>query len=273
MMKKTSENTADDSGFFVPGKGVNHMMVSLIIWATTGFIYKVSTLFFNCVKYELVCFISSFALSLISGIIINRKLLKKHDFGKKFIYGFANILLLYTSSNGMQAAYCVTSKPGANETSNCASLIPFIEARPWLPALYHISILEDLSRENDRFKADLKDTTGMTEKGELIDEISILKSVNRALQHEIDKLQPTQDNNPQQAQLSSDCNLLYDQIDTLQQRIQKFNQRQSDWKRLADIKHINTVNNIVTSATHDSGFYNFLFNTPIDASLFMSRPE
>ena len=275
MTVKAEGLKIDDAGFFTPGKGINQMMISLLIWFLTGIIYKISTFIFLSVQYELVCFLSSLSLSIISGIMISRKLLMHQDASKKFLFGLANILLLYTSANGMQSAYCFVYQPGANENIKAAFIIPFPEARPWLPDLFHVSIILDLTSENERLKSDLSDAISTTtgDNTKLLNEMRYLRDENSRLRAQIDTFSKTQqplDQVPSQTDNSD----LHAQIETLLQRINAFNTRQIKWKAVENAAYNRTkgikeqVNSLINSADpNDGDFYEFIFNTPIDVQL------
>lgn len=61
--------------------------------------------------------------------------------------------------------------------------------------------------------------------------------------------------------------LMNTQIDTLQQRIYAFNRKQSEWAQITGKRYDNQLKERMISATHDANFFNFLFYTPIDATL------
>lgn len=272
MTTKTSELKIEDAGFFTPGKGISQMMISLFIWVLTGIIYKLCNVINPCVKYELVCFLSSLILSILSGIMINRRLLKNLDVRNRFIYGVANILLLYTSSNGMQAAYCVFSEPDANEKTECASIIPFIEARPWLPDLYHTSIIQDVTNERDQLKNKLKDVQSVVSGNntKLLNDINSLREENLRLRQQLDACSKA----AQATQVPVDNNSsLYSQIEILRQRIIAFNTRQSEWVNHKGSAYDGNISPLVLRVTKDPDFYNFLFYTPIDATLFIDQKK
>lgn len=153
--------------------------MSLFIWIVTGICYKALTFVASCVNYEAVTFFASLLLSCACGFYLVKKILKKASFSAKIILGFANILLLYTSANGIQTGYCFISKPASGEVQQC-SLIPFLVARPWLPDLFTKTEIDSLREENNNLKA-------QPAKGPNTAEIESLKEENRKLKEQISK--------------------------------------------------------------------------------------
>ena len=153
MSVPSDEIKVDESGFLTPGKAITISTMSLFIWMLTGIVYKVMSFIFPYINYEAVCFFSSLLLSGICGFFLVKKILKTAAISTKIILGFANVLLLYTSANGIQTGYCFLSKPSAGEIQNYTpkelSLIPFLVARPWLPDKF-------TSSENTALKQEIK---------------------------------------------------------------------------------------------------------------------
>ena len=151
MSDNTKEIHIDETGFLTPGKAITISTMSLFIWILTGICYKAMTFVASCVNYQAVTFFASLLLSCICGFYLVKKILKNATFSTKFILGFANVLLLYTSANGIQTGYCFISKPASGELKEC-SLIPFLVARPWLPDKFTASEIESLEQENKNLR-------------------------------------------------------------------------------------------------------------------------
>jgi hypothetical protein len=69
----------------------------------------------------------------------------------KIIIGVLNTILIYTSANGAQATYSFLSPPdktGESSTIQKGSLIPFLDARPWIPDKFLMAENETLTNEN-----------------------------------------------------------------------------------------------------------------------------
>ncbi len=177
MTDKVQEIQIDESGFLTPGKAITISTMSLFIWILTGICYKVLTFVASCINYEAVTFFASLLLSCACGFYLVKKILKNASFFTKIILGFANILLLYTSANGIQTGYCFISKPVSGEVQEC-SLIPFIVARPWLPDRYTETEIESLKEENKNLKAQNSESQNTSE-------IEFLKQENKRLKEQI----------------------------------------------------------------------------------------
>jgi hypothetical protein len=243
------------------------MLVSLIIWVMTGIIYNILNAAATCINYVLVCFIVSLSLSIIAGIMISRQLLRYFSASNKFIFGLANILLLYTSANGMQAAYCVVSSPADNEVK-CASLLPFIQARPWLPDVFHINEIQELRTQNERLRNNQSVTAPTPDNNAaLYGQIEQLKEANRKLQEQYEQsLQAA----PATTVPLVDVSSLYSQIDVLQQRLIAFNRLQADWVNTTGSKYDSDVRGMIDRIMQRE-YFTQLFYTPLDTSLFISR--
>lgn len=154
MTDKVKEIQIDEAGFLTPGKAITISTMSLFIWILTGIIYKMMTFVASHINYQAVCFFTSLLLSCICGFYLVKKILKDASLSTKVILGFANVILLYTSANGIQTGYCFISKPTSSEMQQ-SSLIPFLIARPWLPDQLTTSENESLKEENKNLKEQL----------------------------------------------------------------------------------------------------------------------
>jgi hypothetical protein len=67
----------------------------------------------------------------------------------KIIIGVLNTILIYTSANGAQATYSFLSPPDTGESSSIqkGSLIPFLDARPWIPDKFLMAENETLAKD------------------------------------------------------------------------------------------------------------------------------
>ncbi len=68
-------------------------------------------------------------------------------------------------------------------------------------------------------------------------------------------------------QLTENDSLMNSQIQTLQQRINAFNTKQSEWAKLTNEDYDINIKPMLNSVSQDSTYFDFLFYTPIDATL------
>jgi len=202
MSQKPNEIHIEEEGFITTKKGFTLSSMSLFIWILTGIFFKLSLLFFGSIDYETFCFLVSLLLSALAGIYLTNKLVKNIAGSSRLLLAIANILLLYTSANGIQSGYCFISQPSQNETVQSSSLIPFMVAKPWLPDKFQFTMIQDLEEENHMLEEKIIDLQrGSPDNSELIDEIEKLREANQLMADSINSLQSQPEDNPDYSQL------------------------------------------------------------------------
>lgn len=190
MSPQPNEIHIDEEGFITTKKGFTLSSMSLFIWILTGILFKLTLLFFGSIDYETFCFLVSLLLSALAGIYLTNKLVKNVAGSSRLLLAVANIILLYTSANGIQSGYCFISQPSQNENVQSSSLIPFMVAKPWLPDKFQFSMIQDLEEENQMLEKKIIDLQSDTpDNSELINEIEKLREANQIMGDSIKSLQ------------------------------------------------------------------------------------
>lgn len=148
-MKQEKETIDIETGDFItPKKAITISTISLVIWFVTGLSFKVLSVLFVNIPYQSYALVVSLSLSILFSIYIVRKLFMNTDMFMKIIIGVLNTILIYTSANGAQATYSFLS-PSNGESSSVqkGSLIPFLDARPWIPDKFLMAENETLTNE------------------------------------------------------------------------------------------------------------------------------
>jgi len=274
--KQTLAIEADD--FITPKKAITISTISLVIWFVTGLSFKLLHVFIPDLPYEGYALVMSLSLSVIFSIYIVKKLVSKSDLIMKIILGVLNTMLIYTSANGAQATYGFLSsadkKDDTNKTAmvSHASLIPFLDARPWIPDKILRAENETLKDEILKMKAEndwllkqneiLKDSVNNPPK---VTDNSNTRNLQDSLKIYKVLLSNCQKNNPK----------ISDQWEALQERVRQFNSRQSKWRQLAKEdktqakimamtnRQILQIKQEVNKLMKDPAYYDFLFLTPI----------
>ena len=150
MQEKKEEIHIEEEGFITTKKGLTLSSLALFIWVLTSVLYGIINKLQIVVDYKTFCFFVSLFLSGLAGYYITKSLVKNADKVSMVILIIANILLLYTSANGIQSGYCFISSENQNVKS--ASLIPFIVAKPWLPDKFQSSRIDELETNNQSLR-------------------------------------------------------------------------------------------------------------------------
>lgn len=210
MSPKPNEIHIDEEGFITTKKGFTLSSMSLFIWILTGILFKLCLLIFGSIDYETFCFLVSLLLAALAGIYLTNKLVKNVAGSSRLLLAVANILLLYTSANGIQSGYCFISQPSQNENVQSSSLIPFMVAKPWLPDKFQFSIIQDLEEENQMLEEKIIDLQSADpDNFDLINEIEKLRQANRIMADSIRNIQP-------QLEDISDCSQIQRELEVLQ---------------------------------------------------------
>ena len=195
MSPKPNEIHIDEEGFITTKKGFTLSSMSLFIWILTGILFKLCFLISGSIDYETFCFLVSLLLAALAGIYLTNKLVKNVAGSSRLLLAVANILLLYTSANGIQSGYCFISQPTQNENVQSSSLIPFMVAKPWLPDKFQFSMIQDLEEENQILEEKIIDLQSVApDNSELIDEIEKLRETNQRMADSINNLQTKLEN-------------------------------------------------------------------------------
>ena len=215
MSPKPNEIHIDEEGFITTKKGFTLSSMSLFIWILTGILFKLCFLIFGSIDYETFCFLVSLLLAALAGIYLTNKLVKNVAGSSRLLLAVANILLLYTSANGIQSGYCFISQPTQNENVQSSSLIPFMVAKPWLPDKFQFSMIQDLEEENQILEEKIIDLQSDTpDNSELINEIEKLREANQRMADSINSLQTQLEN-------ISDCSQIQRELEELQLKNQR----------------------------------------------------
>ena len=209
MSPQQNEIHIEEEGFITTKKGFTLSSMSLFIWILTGILFKLTLLFFSSIDYETFCFLVSLLLSGLAGYYLTSKLVKNVSGSSRLLLAVANILLLYTSANGIQSGYCFISQPSQNENVQSSSLIPFMVAKPWLPDKFQFSIIQDLEEENQILEDKIIDLQSADpDNSDLINEIEKLREANQILTDSIGRTQNQTENIPDCSQIQRELEVL-----------------------------------------------------------------
>jgi len=209
MSPTTNEIHIEEEGFITTKKGFTLSSMSLFIWIATGILFELTTYLVESIDYQAFCFFVSLLLSGFAGFYLTNRLVKNVSGSSRILLAVANILLLYTSANGIQSGYCFISQPSQNESMQHSSLIPFMLAEPWLPDKFQSNTIQDLKIKNETLERrviELQDNTGG--KTDLIKEIERLNEHNRILIDSINNMRTGSENSPDNSQLMQEIERL-----------------------------------------------------------------
>jgi hypothetical protein len=202
MSPNKNEIHIEEEGFITTKKGFTLSSMSLFIWISTGILFKLTTYLVESIDYQAFCFFVSLLLSGLAGFYLTNRLVKDVSGSSKLLLAVANILLLYTSANGIQSGYCFISQPSQNENVRESSLIPFMLAKPWLPDKFQSSEIANLEGKNKLLEKrvyELESYTG--DNSNLIKEIEELRAGNQSLVDSVNGLRERLDNTTDDSQL------------------------------------------------------------------------
>ena len=101
MSTKKEEIHIEEEGFITTKKGLTLSSLALFIWVLTSVLYRIVSKLHIEVDYKTFCFFVSLLLSGFAGYYITKALVKHADVISRIILIVANMLLLYTSANGI----------------------------------------------------------------------------------------------------------------------------------------------------------------------------
>ena len=224
MSPDTNEIHIEEEGFITTKKGFTLSSTALFIWIATGILFKLTDTFFANIDYQTFCFFVSLLLSGLAGYFLTNRLVKNVSISSRLLLAIANILLLYTSANGIQSGYCFISHPSQDQIANHSSLIPFIEAKPWLPDKFQSNTIEELKLKNEKLEQRVNELQNFSaDKSELIKEIVRLNKQNRLLIDRLNNLQSESGN-------YSDNSQLLQELDRLREENQRLKRANEDLK-------------------------------------------
>jgi len=225
---------------------------------------------------------------------------EKGDYKKYFLLLNAFIIFLYYTGLTKQIGAWGELKSTINEKGqkpNESAIL--LEVQEWaIPVLARqTSYFPDVTAiaENNKLKAQnnmLRDSLTNMGNGNMSKQIPDLTGSNATLKQQIISLKRSLDNcekNLSKSGLNSNKDetlatenqrlrdeynrlneynrLMNTQIETLKQRINAFNRKQSEWPKITGQIYDSDIRGMITKATKDSNFFNFLFYTPIDVTL------
>lgn len=188
MSPDTNEIHIEEEGFITTKKGFTLSSTSLFIWIATGILFKLTDTIFANIDYQTFCFFVSLLLSGLAGFYLTNRLVKSVSASSRLLLAVANILLLYTSANGIQSGYCFISPPSQNQVTSHSSLIPFLEAKPWLPDKFQSNTIEELKSKNEKLEQRVIELQNFNpDNADLINEIEKLREQNHLLMDSLNK--------------------------------------------------------------------------------------
>jgi regulator of replication initiation timing len=237
MAPDVNEIHIEEEGFITTKKGFTLSSMSLFIWILTGILFKISMVFFSQIDYQTFCFFVSLLLSGMAGLYLTGRLVKNVSGSSRMLLAVANILLLYTSANGIQSGYCFLSDESINDGVKHSALIPFIEAKPWLPDKFQSNKIERLEVQNEVLEQKVAELEFYTaDKSELMKEIEKLKSNNRSLSDSLNILQKESEQTADYLQIKEELRSLRADKIKLEETIAQLRERLNETSDYSEIK-------------------------------------
>lgn len=228
MSPDTNEIHIEEEGFITTKKGFTLSSTSLFIWIATGILFKLADTLISNVDYQTFCFFVSLLLSGFAGFFLTNRLVKNVSVSSRLLLSVANILLLYTSANGIQSGYCFISSPSQNQIASQSSLIPFLEAKPWLPDKFQSNAIEELKSKNEKLEQSVIELQNFNpDNTDLINEIQRLREQNHLLIDSLNRIQLSSENH-------SDNSQLMQELEQLKEENQRLKIANEDLKRKLD---------------------------------------
>ncbi len=113
----------------------NLLLAGLLIWAFTSILYFILSLLITPLQSHsnmvVFCAVVVIVLSILSIVFLSNYTLSSNfkSYGNLLSYAFT----IYLVANGIQSIYSSLQSPSERPTTTQAELIPFLDARPWLP--------------------------------------------------------------------------------------------------------------------------------------------
>ncbi len=299
MSKQNRSVKLNEDDFISPKKGITLSSVSFTIWILTHLSYAI---FIGNSKdpefYQWYSLTVTFLLSVIAVIFIVKMLYNKLELASYFFVGSLNVVLIFTSANGIQAGHSFLNQPKENSPlppTAQLSIFSFLNPRPWLPDAYSKKQITDLKKSNkdlnylvDSLKRNVAAIGGQQHSAQTTlndsllkhqKEIEDLRNQNQALANSITDLnQNAQRVQQRLEEARTVCNnslevcrknneLLNAKINRLQTNIKDFNDLQNRWKgkteRDTSFKNYASNLNGALIKFFDKDYYKRIFLTPI----------
>ncbi len=192
---------SDEEEIVTSDKGITLPTLSMSIWVATNILYGLLHLLFVKAtdNYSTWTFVISLLLSIVCGIFLISKMIKEKTQPKKAIFIILNIVMLYTSANGIQAGYSVIStgnqpKSATNDPKALHSgfSIPFINSRPWIPDKFLENENKNLASDKTQLQTELDSL--LTKRNTIDVSNNNASGENRTLLEEISRLKNDYDN-------------------------------------------------------------------------------
>lgn len=240
-MATTTTPAEGFGGFITSSKGITLSIVSLGVWGVTLIFYRMAAAIFGPqLSYETFCLFTSFLLSLVLGIYISRGFYQKTDKFRYLAIGL-NVLLIYTSANGIQAGNANFSTPAKAEKKDAATelaLFGLLDVRPWLPDASSKATITSLTGQNEQLTANTKQLTA---------EVSQLKTTISELNNVLN----TRDNNKVLQQLLEENRRLRADSSQLATELNAFRNRPVPANRDEEVKRLQDENTRLNNRLRD----------------------
>lgn len=245
-MATSKPDPQGNEGFVSSSKGITLSVISLGVWTLSLILFRMAdAIVKGKIDYQNFCLFASFILSVASGIYISRLIYQRTDKWRT-VAMVLNILLIYSSANGIQAGHAALAKAEAKKTDKNISqlaLFGLLDARPWLRDAVSTEKIKTLSAENAGLVKQVSELKNRSfpENNDVV--IKNLTESNRYLQNENENLR--------------------NQLGQIKERIDGFNSIRAQWlnKEKTDERFKVYVSKFRESLTQYLGseYYNQLF--------------
>jgi len=221
----TTTNGEGYEGFVSSSKGITLSIVSLGVWGFTLIFYKMAVAVVSDIDYKNFCLFCSFFLSLVLGIMISRTIYRRTD-KLRVVAIMLNILLIYTSANGIQAGNAsFPSNDAENGERENGALFGFLDSRPWLQDAKSKTRIKNLQTINTRVQSDLQVAIKNAEDYKA--EVQKLKRENTLLLERVNLMQSP--GGPNMDDLYSRINRQQEIMEGLKSKANDFNRLRGQW--------------------------------------------
>ncbi len=283
-MAAAKTRTEGNEGFVSSSKGITLSVVSLGVWMLTLILFRITdAIAKGSIDYQAFCLFSSFILSIATGIYISRLMYPPHDKWRALAI-FLNILLIYSSANGIQTGNAALGKASSEKTNKPVSelaLFGLLDTRPWLIDATSKTVIQNISAENRKLTDNNKnlstevaalkqlmignDKTGLMKN--LSDTIHLLQTQNNELRAQVETLQkqPASENKDELVkQLQNEITELKNKLRQLETSANNYNMARQQWinKTNTDVKFRTFATKFRREVSIYMGkdYYNKLFN-------------
>ena len=271
-----------NDGFVSSSKGITLSVVSLGVWILTLVFFQMAdAIAKGKVDYPVFCLFASFILSVAVGIYMS-KLIYQRDDKWRTLAIFLNILLIYSSANGIQAGHAAIAKAESQKTDKPISqlaLFGLLDARPWLTDAISKEKIKSLTAENASLLGQVTELRQVMNANDQSGVVKNFTDANQNLHVENDHLkarveslqgQLASENKDQLVQqLQNDISNLNSQLWQIQERIAKYNSIRNQWinKVNSDEKFMGFVSKFRQGIAQFMGmdYYDQLFNFELNS--------